>query len=195
MEIGTAIFQPGDHLRVRRSWGYFHHGIYTDSETVVQFGGRIVDKGYARIEEAPFAELERNGKVEKIDHAQLKWPGAGWNLPDEFSPDKIVARARCLTKLTLNGTYNLFGSNCETVAFWCTCGFAESLQRQVLNKWKTFAGMVILSVVSFRVDRKLLNLQLTVATYVLAILSVAESIAYLWNNRRFYLSVEECKNP
>jgi hypothetical protein len=28
------------------------------------------------------------------------------------------------------GAYNLVGRNCETVALWCVCNMAESLQRQ-----------------------------------------------------------------
>jgi Lecithin retinol acyltransferase len=43
----------GDHLRVKRRLGYYHHGIYAGDDRVVQFGGGI--KPNARIEEVDLA--------------------------------------------------------------------------------------------------------------------------------------------
>src|SRR6266436_7511930 len=47
-------FGPGDHLRVWRRL-YFHHGIFTGDDIVVQFGGRVLDKPHARISAVPLA--------------------------------------------------------------------------------------------------------------------------------------------
>jgi hypothetical protein len=122
---GSPPLYAGDHLPVRRRAGYYHHGIYCGDGMVVQFGGRVKDKLHARIQEVPLSTFAQGGKVERVDHGQLTWPVAGWSLPPALPPERIVARAQCLASLGIEGAYNLFGNNCETVALWCVAGFGE----------------------------------------------------------------------
>ena len=185
-------FQPGDHLRVRRHAGYYHHGIYAGEGTVVQFGGRVVDKPDAKIEEVPLSSFERDGTAERVDHSQLRWPVAGWKLPPALPPERIVARARCLARQGVQGAYNLFGNNCETVALWCVAGFGESLQRQTLNKWKIWVGAGLGLVLAAASRRETMQTLLPWIAGAVGILSLAETTMYLANNRRFYLNAKPC---
>ncbi len=187
-----APFQPGDHLRVRRRAGYHHHGIYTGDGTVVQFGGRVLDKPHAKIEEVPFSCFERDGKAEKVDHSQLRWPVADWKLPPALPSERIVARARCLARQRVEGAYNLFGNNCETVALWCVSGFGESLQRQTLNKWKTWVGAVLMIGLAAASRRKTVTPFWPWIAGAVTTLSLAETVMYMTNNRRFYLNAKRC---
>jgi Lecithin retinol acyltransferase len=136
---------PGDHLRVWR--GYFwHHGIYVGDERVVQFGAGIRDKVHSRIEEVPLPDFRRRGRVEIVPKQQ-KWPGlwgaAQWELPSALPPEEIVRRARWLAARRLEGTYNLLGRNCESIALWCVCNMCESLQRQHFQSLNVSAAAVL----------------------------------------------------
>src|SRR5256885_14837041 len=91
---GGAGFELGDHLRVRRSAGYFHHGIYISHERVIQFGGRIADKPGATIEavslkvfaDGESAEVVRHGRKERF----------GLFLPSALPREEVVKRAEWL---------------------------------------------------------------------------------------------------
>ena len=130
--LGAGSFDAGDHLRVWR--GYFwHHGIYVGDDRVVQFGGGIFDKKHACVEYVCLSEFLKGGRVEVVPEAQQwigMWGMRTWRLPPALPREEIVRRARWLADRRFEGTYNLVGRNCETVALWCVCNFAESLQRQ-----------------------------------------------------------------
>ena len=106
---------------------YYHHGIYVGDDRVVQFGGQLWNKPRSGIDEVQ--RFSKRGVPEILDHTNLRFPG-GMPLPARTRPKRIVARARCLVETQPRGVYNLFGRNCETIALWCVCGWAESLQRQ-----------------------------------------------------------------
>ena len=191
--IKEGPLRPGDHLRVRRPAGYYHHGIYTGEGTVVQFGGRVLDKRSAKIEEVPLSCFTGGGIPQKVDHSQLKWPVAGWKLPPALPPDRIIARARCLATLNIAGAYNLFGNNCETVALWCVCGFGESLQRQTLNKWKLRVEIPLTLAFAFGLRGKQVKRAHFWVVGGITTAGVAELVMYLVNNRRFYLDAKPCE--
>jgi Lecithin retinol acyltransferase len=131
----------GDHLRVWR--GYFwHHGIYVGDDRVVQFRGGICDKPRARIEEVALADFRKGCTVDVVPKEQ-QWLGL-WDVPSALPPEEIVARARWLAARRFEGTYNLVGRNCETIALWCVCNFGESLQRQRFQAVNAYVGVVIL---------------------------------------------------
>ena len=129
-----ATYSRGDHLRVGRlpiagRFLYYHHGIYVGDDRVVQFGGQLWNKPRSGIDEVTLERFSKRGVPEILDHTNLRFPG-GMPLPPTYPPERIVARARCLVETQPRGVYNLFGRNCETIALWCVCGWAESLQRQ-----------------------------------------------------------------
>lgn len=191
--IKEGPLQPGDHLRVRRPVGYYHHGIYTGERTVVQFGGRVLDKRHAKIDEVPLSCFADGGTPQRVDHSQLNWLLAGWKLPPALPPDITVARARCLAASNIEGAYNLFGNNCETVALWCVCGFGESLQCQKLNTWKVFVGVPLTLAFAFGVRRKQIKRAHIWIIGGITIANLAESIMYLAHNRRFYRDAKPCE--
>jgi hypothetical protein len=55
-----------------------------------------------------------------------------------------VARARWLAARRFEGTYNLVGRNCETIALSCVYNFGESLQRQRFQAANAYVGVVVL---------------------------------------------------
>ena len=139
----------GDHLKVSRAL-YAHHGIYVGEGRVVQFGGRILDKPQARIQEVPFPEFQRRGKVSVVDHSRRMRMFGLIPVPPVLPPEKIVARARCLASQNEAGVYNVLGRNCETIALWCVCGAVESFQRE---RFQLFANAVLAILFSFLVRR------------------------------------------
>lgn len=120
-------FEPGDHLRVRRPWGYMHHGVYIGNDRVVQFGGRIVDKPRATMGFASLSEFEKSGVAEVVIHGRPRrfLP----TLPDALPREEIVERAEWLVHNYLPKRYHAIGNNCEHMANWCTTGwYTESHQ-------------------------------------------------------------------
>jgi len=116
----------GAHIRVRRSFGYWHHGIYIDDNRVIQFGGRICDKLRATVEVVSLDGFSRSADVEVVVHSagrQLFGPVGPPGIPEE-----IVHRAEWLLLNHPAGRYNLIGWNCETAATFCVNGFRESSQ-------------------------------------------------------------------
>jgi hypothetical protein len=124
----SRAFEIGDHLRVRRRLGYFHHGIYIGDGEVVQFGGRIGDKRQAHIGIASLEAFESRGIAKRAEAGVIdRWSGLAYTEPDE--PKRIVKRALWLVEHYPPGRYNVLGSNCETIANFCSTGGApESLQ-------------------------------------------------------------------
>lgn len=71
------------------------------------------------------------------------WGIGRWRLPPALPPEEIGRRARWLTARRFEGTYNVVGRNCETIALWCVCNFAESLQRQRFQSVNASAAVVV----------------------------------------------------
>ncbi len=117
-------FTRGDHLRVRRRIGYWHHGIYESDDRVIQFGGRISDKQRANIQQVSLEIFESGGMAQVVRHPQLFGPWGGG--PD--SPEVIVARAEWLLANHPDSQYNVAGWNCEHVANFCVNRWIESSQ-------------------------------------------------------------------
>ena len=159
-EIGAPrpIFQPGDHLRVRRRWGYDHHGIYINDSRVIQFGGRICDKLHANIEAVSLERFEAGGRAEVVVHGGkqrwfrwLPWFGA-W-LPPADSPEKIVRRAEWLLEHHPTGRYQLMGWNCEHAANFCVNEYTESLQARRFFFVNAWIGLIMACYISLQSRR------------------------------------------
>lgn len=184
-------FNLGDHLRVWR--GYFwHHGIYLGDDRVVQFGGGILDKPHACDAEVGLADFLRSGRVEVVPKQQ-KWIGlwgiGRWHLPPALPPEEIVRRARWLASRRFEGTYNLVGRNCETIALWCVCNFAESLQRQRFQSVNASVAIVVGLTYTYLDGRG--RLPVWAPRAMLAVLAVRAAllVMYYRHNKRFYLDV------
>jgi len=90
----TDRFKRGDHLRVRRPLGYFHHGIFVNDHRVIQFGRGIADKPGVTIGAVSLSGFEKTGTAEVVEHGRNGRFGM-W-LPEADAPDKIVRRAEWL---------------------------------------------------------------------------------------------------
>jgi hypothetical protein len=127
----NALPYRGSHIRTRRQFGYWHHGICISDERVIQFGGRICDKPVANIEAVSMRVFADGGQVEVVPHSD-KQPFFG-PIGPPGDPETTVYRAEWLVINHPPNLYNLFGWNCEHVATWCVNGLMESQQiRKVL---------------------------------------------------------------
>jgi len=127
-------FQQGTHLRVRRPFGYYHHGIYVSDSEVIQFGGRIFDKPTATVGAVSLRDFERGRVAEAVQHGRTRpwwswmWLAPPW-LPEADPPETIIRRARWLVQNHPARRYNLVGYNCEHAANFCATGwYTESHQ-------------------------------------------------------------------
>lgn len=148
----------GDHLRVRRRWGYDHHGVYISDSRVIQFGGRVGDKFHANIEAASLERFEDGEAAEVVTHGGTqKWfrwlPWFGAWLPPADPPEIIVQRAEWLREHHPTGRYHLMGWNCEHAAHFCVNEYTESLQVRRLFFVNACIGAVFASYVSFQSRR------------------------------------------
>ena len=68
-------FQPGDHLKVRRPTGYYHHGIYVSDDRVIQFGSGVtlLNKGGTAIDAVSLRGFEQRGTAEVVRHGYESW--------------------------------------------------------------------------------------------------------------------------
>ncbi|MDX9802246.1 MAG: lecithin retinol acyltransferase family protein [Spirochaetia bacterium] len=111
----------GDHIRVRRLWGYYHHGIYVSDNEVIHYNttgagdGLLGDAKVLRTDLYDFLE----GAVCEVRNYSFLEKGS------LFSPGIIVKRAR--SELGKGG-YNLVFNNCEHFANWCMIGMKRSEQ-------------------------------------------------------------------
>lgn len=96
MSHGAGAQRPvpsrGDHLCVRRRWGYDHHGIYISDSRGIQFGGDICDKVHANIEAVSLETFKDGGAVEVVAHGgKQRWfrwfPWFGAWLPPADPPE------------------------------------------------------------------------------------------------------------
>jgi hypothetical protein len=139
------MFQPGDHLRVRRRNIYSHHGIYVSDDRVIEFGGATFrSKGQAIIRPVTLREFAGSGNAVAVKHPNRTTLGMG--LPGPLRRCEIVARAEWLIDHCPRGRYSLVGYNCEHVANWCVTGwYSESLQvRRVFLAQAMVLGALLL---------------------------------------------------
>lgn len=131
MQDQSAIFQPGDELRVDRGL-YGHHGMYVGNDWVVQFGGRIKDKPHASIHCVPLAEFVKAGQPKVVKH-------------EELDRAEAVRRTLWLLENPPPMQYHVFGYNCEHVARWCATGRIECNQaRSAFTLNMLFGGGLLL---------------------------------------------------
>jgi HRAS-like suppressor 3 len=131
-------FRRGDHIEVRRSPGYYHHGIYVSAERVIQFGGGVRDKPGATIEAVSLQEFRRGGSARVVVHAGRIETTGRHPLPDPA--DRIVERAEWLLANHPPGRYDLIGNNCEHMANFCVNEYTESPQVRRFFLLKAAAG-------------------------------------------------------
>ena len=96
----------GDHLRVRRWTGYWHHGIDLGDDRVMHFSIERPRKNVAICISSRDAFC-RGGEVEVVTYARAH-------------PAELVV-ARALSRLGTRG-YNPVTNNCEHFARWCKTG-------------------------------------------------------------------------
>ena len=162
---------------------------------MVQFGGRILDKPEACIQEVPFSEFQRGGKVRVVEHSRRFWMFGVIPTSPTLPPERIVARARCLAIQNEAGAYNVLGRNCETIALWCVCGAVESFQRERFQ----LATNVILSVWFSYLVRKVRTTgrisvrQFLGLTMVWTVRSFLVS-TYVTHSRRFISTSRSCED-
>jgi Lecithin retinol acyltransferase len=182
----SSRFKRGDHLYVRRRWGYRHHGIYINDDRVIQFGGRISDKPGAGIEAVPLKQFADGGQVEIVKHPR---PG-GWFgqwLPEADRPERIIQRAEWLLEHHPSGRYNAIGWNCEHAANFCVNEFTESLQvrRVFLLRAAIGAAFALYVPLRQRQDRPV-SWQLVLGRLLI---SLIPTTVYNYNIRRFWRDV------
>ncbi len=184
-DIEHGRFEPGDHLRVRRPLGYWHHGIYASDERVIQFGGRICDKPDARIEAVALEKFEDGGVSEAVEHSGGDRFGV-WH-PKADPRELIVQRAEWLLVYHPAGWYNLVGWNCEHAANWCVNEFTESFQIRGIFGVRAVVGMLLLFgvAVAVREGKRLPSWALhSIEVYELA--GAVAIVAYNLSIRRFW---------
>jgi hypothetical protein len=177
---------PGAHVKVRRSFIYWHHGIYIADDRVIQFGGRILDKRHATVEAVTLLDFARSAEVKVVDHS----PGRHLFGPvgPPGVPDEIVHRAEWLLNNHPTGRYNLIGWNCETAATFCVNGFRESSQVR-----RTFAALWLLAL-PFQVaimTKKNPSKWLLVPIWSIFALLLPSLWAYKYFGNRIWLDLED----
>jgi len=120
------VVARGDHICVRRSGGYCHHGIYRGSGFVIHYwspdsGGK---QGSA-VRVSTLVDFVDGGEVKLVEYGR------------RFSAEAAVARAE--SKLG-QGDYSVFANNCEHFATWCVVGEHSSAQIEKVESGAFFAG-------------------------------------------------------
>lgn len=102
----------GDHIRVKRPQGYWHHGIDCGDGTVFHYTGELFSVRGAHVCHAALADFTRGAEVEIVDDGPA-------------DPDTVIRRAE--SRLG-ERAYSLLLNNCEHFARWCRTGRHESRQ-------------------------------------------------------------------
>lgn len=178
-------FGPGSHLRVRRRWGYMHHGIYVSDDRVIQFGGRIKDKPNATISAVSLAEFEHGGVAEEVVHGRR-----GYFLPPlpEAQPvAKIIEQAEWLVDNYSPGRYHLIGNNCENIANWCVAGwYPESHQVRAGFGVAALVQFGAMLLGSYRQRHSHATSKWTLVAFVLTVVGVAAVVARNRHSKKFW---------
>lgn len=118
----------GDHIYVRRSLGYTHHGIDCGDGTVIHFNGEPFKKTAASIARTPMADFSGGSSVRTRIYRSR-----------DSSP---VTMERAESRVGIK-SYNLVFNNCEHFATWCCTGEFKSRQvRNVVRAGRGAAGAV-----------------------------------------------------
>lgn len=182
--------EPGTQLRVRRSLGYFHHGVAVGDDQVVQFGGRVSDKPRANVEIVPLERFASGGRVESVDVTALSKRAGRRRVASADATE----RALWLARRHPLGRYNLLGRNCETVANWCTTGIPVSYQ--YYGKYLAYA--LVVTITFFCRETRVVRM-LPPWVYrsagLLFWIRVAASLTAGWTSFRFTRFVEHYPSP
>jgi len=185
-------FQLGDHLRVWRWPGYYHHGIYLSDDRVIQFGSGVTlaSKGDVGITAVPLGDFEQSRTAVVVRHGYESWFTGQHPAADE--PWKIIARAEFMLKLQPRLPYNLIGHNCEHVANLCVSQYwGESYQTRRFfgaRSWTDMAFMFWLS----RRSRANLPVPRWLLPAVGAVAAASLGAIFTYNDqiRRFWQEIE-----
>lgn len=181
-------FDRGTHIRVRRPvWlllRYYHHGIYVNDARVIQFGGGIGDKRHATLGPVTLAEFERGERAEVVQHGGKTW----WGVPrfPAVSPEVAVRRAERLVEMQPHGLYDLFGSNCEQAATFCSTDSYESYQVRGFFAVRWFVSWPLLLYVAFRARKdRPPSTGLRLLLYAWSATGLVAHLLYYWRGERF----------
>ena len=65
--LKTGFF-PGDHIRARRRWGCWRHGILTTNHRVIRLDGSPFISRNARVVETSLEEFAGGGPIERVNY-------------------------------------------------------------------------------------------------------------------------------
>jgi hypothetical protein len=182
------VYRAGDHLKVRRSWGYFHHGIYVSDERVIQFGGRIFDKPRATIGAVTIEQFAQGRLAQVVQHGQRNWFGV--ILPTAESGDRIVERAEWLLAHHPPRRYNLVGYNREHAANWCATGwYTESHQIRSVFFLRAIVGEIASLYAAYRYRIGSISRRLVLVLVGLEAFSAVTIVMYNLHIRRFWRDI------
>jgi len=124
-----GVMGAGDHLQVRRSRYYWHHGIDCGDGTVIHCtGDRRTGR---RVTRSTLGEFAQDGTI-VIREYRRRLPSA-----------ETVARAEARLG---ESRYHLVRHNCEHFATWCCTGRAVSGQVRHASAWTVQGSLVAASV-------------------------------------------------
>jgi len=140
--VRTKSLRQGDHVAVRRSAGYTHHGIYVSEERVIHFSDErgLARKSSARVVATSLDFFLAGGDPVLRVHRRRS------------NPNKIVERAEAILAGSRRWRpYGLVHNNCEHFASYCATGKRRSEQvRRVAAATATFTAMTVGAVAAAR---------------------------------------------
>ncbi|KAL5568142.1 hypothetical protein UlMin_024717 [Ulmus minor] len=160
-EISPDMLQPGDHIYAYRMVHiYSHHGIYVGNDRVIHYNGPDPEKiqsvsgsNYTRCGKCGYLPTSKSQGVViscldcflnghrlfrfEYEASSLQFlvqtSGSCSTRPCD-KPEVVVQRATDLLNKGF-GNYDLFKNNCESFAFYCKTGKAESYQATVVDNF------------------------------------------------------------
>jgi hypothetical protein len=114
--VHRTDLRRGDHIRVKRPGGYYHHGIYIGYGTVIHFSDPV---GYlkwdATVRRDKLADFGPSDKIEVVQYPS-------------FSTQARETTVLIAIRLIGSTGYHLTRNNCEQFATFCKTGRHESIQ-------------------------------------------------------------------